>query len=85
LLDWTNPGHVGSLTEWKNKVAKPLRVGQSHDANNKQLSQARVLNIYSDICLQIENRTPIENESASEILTSTDQDVNSRSIAYENR
>ena len=42
LLDWTNPGHVGSLTEWKNKVAIPLRVGQSHDANNKQLSLARV-------------------------------------------
>ena len=42
LLDWTNPGHVGSLIEWKNKVAKPLRLGQSHDANNKQLSLARV-------------------------------------------
>jgi SNF2 family DNA or RNA helicase len=41
LLDWTNPGRVGSLTEWKNKVAKPLRIGQSHDANNKQLSAAR--------------------------------------------
>ena len=42
MLDWTNPGHVGSLTEWKNKVARPLRLGQSHDANNKQLSLARV-------------------------------------------
>ena len=42
LLDWTCPGHVGSLTEWKNKVANPLRIGQSHDANNRQLSQARV-------------------------------------------
>ena len=42
LLDWTNPGRVGSLTEWKNTVAKPLREGQSHDANNRQLSDARV-------------------------------------------
>jgi DNA excision repair protein ERCC-6-like 2 len=42
LLDWTNPGGAGSLTEWKNKVARPLREGQSHDANNKQLARARV-------------------------------------------
>jgi len=43
LLDWTNPGQVGTLSEWKNRVAKPLRLGQSHDANNKQLSLARVI------------------------------------------
>jgi DNA excision repair protein ERCC-6-like 2 len=42
LLDWTNPGQIGSLSEWKSKVAKPLRIGQSHDANNRQLSLGRV-------------------------------------------
>jgi len=42
LLDWTCPGQVGSLSDWTGKVAHPLRVGQSHDANNRQLSQARV-------------------------------------------
>ncbi|KAJ4302286.1 hypothetical protein N0V88_002429 [Collariella sp. IMI 366227] len=41
LLNWTNPGHFGTLTEWSNTITKPLTVGQSHDATLKQLSIAR--------------------------------------------
>ncbi|KAK4152915.1 switch 2 [Chaetomidium leptoderma] len=41
LLNWTNPGHFGTLAEWSNTIAKPLTVGQSHDATLKQLSIAR--------------------------------------------
>ncbi|KAL2126485.1 hypothetical protein VTI74DRAFT_827 [Chaetomium olivicolor] len=41
LLNWTNPGHFGTLAEWHNAITKPLTVGQSHDATLKQLSVAR--------------------------------------------
>ncbi|KAH7149257.1 SNF2 superfamily RAD26-like protein [Dactylonectria estremocensis] len=41
LLDWTNPGHFGTLAEWSQTVTKPLTVGQSHDATVAQLSLAR--------------------------------------------
>ncbi|KAK4113613.1 hypothetical protein N656DRAFT_778414 [Canariomyces notabilis] len=41
LLNWTNPGHFGTLAEWTQTITKPLTVGQSHDATLKQLSIAR--------------------------------------------
>jgi SNF2 family DNA or RNA helicase len=41
LLNWTNPGHFGTLAEWTSTITKPLTVGQSHDATLKQLSIAR--------------------------------------------
>lgn len=41
LLNWTNPGHFGTLAEWTNTITRPLTVGQSHDATLKQLSIAR--------------------------------------------
>ncbi|KAK5654883.1 hypothetical protein OQA88_6921 [Cercophora sp. LCS_1] len=42
LLNWTNPGQFGSLAEWNDKITKPLKIGQSHDATLQQLSLARV-------------------------------------------
>ncbi|KAL2015948.1 hypothetical protein VTK56DRAFT_4504 [Thermocarpiscus australiensis] len=41
LLNWTNPGHFGTLAEWRDTITKPLTIGQSHDATLKQLSIAR--------------------------------------------
>ncbi|KAG6032940.1 hypothetical protein E4U41_007080 [Claviceps citrina] len=41
LLDWTNPGHFGTRSEWMQTISKPLAVGQSHDATVAQLSLAR--------------------------------------------
>lgn len=41
LLDWTNPGHFGTKTEWMQTISKPLAVGQSHEATVAQLSLAR--------------------------------------------
>ncbi|KAL2162600.1 hypothetical protein VTH06DRAFT_6436 [Thermothelomyces fergusii] len=41
LLNWTNPGRFGTLSEWHNTITKPLTVGQSHDATLRQLSIAR--------------------------------------------
>lgn len=41
LLDWANPGHFGSLSEWAQAITKPLTVGQSHDATEAQLGLAR--------------------------------------------
>lgn len=42
LLNWTNPGHFGTASEWERTIAKPLKVGQSHDATLLQLKTARV-------------------------------------------
>lgn len=41
LLDWTNPGHFGTRSEWTQSITKPLTVGQSHEATFAQLSLAR--------------------------------------------
>ncbi|KFH45928.1 DNA excision repair protein ERCC-like-like protein [Hapsidospora chrysogenum ATCC 11550] len=41
LLDWTNPGHFGTMAEWNETVSRPLAVGQSHEATMAQLSLAR--------------------------------------------
>ncbi|KAH7325884.1 SNF2 superfamily RAD26-like protein [Stachybotrys elegans] len=41
LLDWTNPGHFGTVNEWSQTITKPLTVGQSHEATVAQLSLAR--------------------------------------------
>ena len=41
LLNWTNPGKVGPVSEWSSTISKPLKVGQSHDATMGQLKVAR--------------------------------------------
>lgn len=41
LLNWTNPGHFGTLREWEQSIVKPLTQGQSHEATWQQLSLAR--------------------------------------------
>lgn len=41
LLNWTNPGHFGTLREWQQSIVRPLTQGQSHEASWQQLSLAR--------------------------------------------
>jgi len=41
LLNWTNPGTFGPLSNWKSTVAVPLKLGQSHDATYAQLKKSR--------------------------------------------
>ncbi|KAK8089885.1 hypothetical protein PG997_004846 [Apiospora hydei] len=41
LLNWTNPGVLGTMSEWKHTICKPLTIGQSHDATKQQLSTGR--------------------------------------------
>ena len=41
LLNWTNPGKLGPLSTWKQAIALPLKLGQSHDATYAQLAKAR--------------------------------------------
>ncbi|KAK7969443.1 Switch 2 [Apiospora saccharicola] len=41
LLNWTNPGVLGTMGEWKRTICKPLTIGQSHDATKQQLSTGR--------------------------------------------
>ncbi len=40
-MNWTNPGRFGTASEWERTIAKPLRIGQSHDATLYQLKIAR--------------------------------------------
>ena len=42
LLDWTNKGRVGSLKEWREKVSKPLAVGQSARATEVERARGKV-------------------------------------------
>lgn len=41
LLNWCNPGGLGPLDVWNKTISKPLKLGQSHDATNRQLGTAR--------------------------------------------
>ncbi|PWY91174.1 hypothetical protein BO70DRAFT_410912 [Aspergillus heteromorphus CBS 117.55] len=41
LLNWTNPGKLGPVTDWKKSISDPLKIGQSHDATVDQLRKAR--------------------------------------------
>lgn len=41
LLNWTNPGHFGTLREWQQSIVRPLTQGQSHEATWTELSIAR--------------------------------------------
>jgi DNA excision repair protein ERCC-6-like 2 len=41
LLNWTNPGRLGPVSQWKSSVCVPLKLGQSHNASNYELARAR--------------------------------------------
>ncbi|KAG9311072.1 P-loop containing nucleoside triphosphate hydrolase protein [Chiua virens] len=47
ILDWTNPGKLGSTKQWKGYIVKPLTMGQSAHASEeertKALAVARIL------------------------------------------
>ncbi|KAI9571817.1 P-loop containing nucleoside triphosphate hydrolase protein [Boletus coccyginus] len=40
ILDWTNPGELGSMKQWKGFVVKPLTVGQSANATEEERTKA---------------------------------------------
>lgn len=41
LLNWTNPGRFGALTNWKQSISTPLKMGQAHDCTKAELATAR--------------------------------------------
>ena len=41
LLNWTNPGRLGPISTWKKSICEPLKLGQSHDATQYELANAR--------------------------------------------
>jgi SNF2 family DNA or RNA helicase len=49
LLDWTNPGALGTRKQWEGYVAQPLVRGQSRSANNEEKYQGAVRDF---CCLQ---------------------------------
>lgn len=42
ILDWTNPGELGSTKQWKGFVIKPLTIGQSANATEEERTKALV-------------------------------------------
>ncbi|KAK0463087.1 RAD26-like SNF2 family DNA-dependent ATPase [Desarmillaria tabescens] len=40
LLDWTNPGRIGTPRQWKGFVEKPLLVGQSAKASEEEIAKS---------------------------------------------
>lgn len=42
LLNWANPGKLGTRGGWHSKISDPLRKGQAHNATNHQLATARL-------------------------------------------
>ncbi len=42
MLNWTNPGAVGTKKQWESYVEKPLRVGQSKSASDEEHVKAAV-------------------------------------------
>ncbi|KAL4077447.1 P-loop containing nucleoside triphosphate hydrolase protein [Scleroderma citrinum] len=40
ILDWTNPGKLGTSKQWKGYVVKPLTIGQSTRATEEERSRA---------------------------------------------
>ena len=42
VLNWTNPGAVGTRKQWETYVEKPLRVGQSKSASDEEHVKATV-------------------------------------------
>jgi len=41
LLNWCRPGTIGTASEWDQEISRPLKLGQSHDATNRQLAKGR--------------------------------------------
>lgn len=40
ILDWTNPGRLGSQKHWKGYVVKPLTIGHSANATDEEKAKA---------------------------------------------
>ncbi|KAK7055149.1 DNA excision repair protein ERCC-6-like 2 [Favolaschia claudopus] len=41
ILDWSSPGAVGSIRQWRSFVSKPLQAGQSSKATDEELARAK--------------------------------------------
>ena len=64
LLDWSNPGRLGTEKQWKVCVARPLELGQSSTAGWKERGKAKVctnaLDEYILIAIQLVARILVE-------------------------
>ncbi|KAH7924359.1 hypothetical protein BV22DRAFT_517474 [Leucogyrophana mollusca] len=45
ILDWTNPGRLGTSKQWKGYVVKPLTMGQSASATEEERTKAHMVAI----------------------------------------
>ncbi|KAF9649557.1 hypothetical protein BDM02DRAFT_3229957 [Thelephora ganbajun] len=45
MLDWVNPGALGTLKEWTKYVSKPLTIGQSKNSKDAERIRAKVVAI----------------------------------------
>jgi SNF2 family DNA or RNA helicase len=53
ILDWTNPGRLGSSKQWTGFVARPLTIGQSAGATEDQRATALVMPSHLERLLEL--------------------------------
>jgi len=51
ILDWTNPGYLGTSRQWSKLVAKPLATGQSATATEEERAKAQVRSFFVSLKL----------------------------------
>ena len=54
ILDWTNPGYLGTSRQWLKLVVKPLTIGQSAVATEEEHAKAQVWSFF--VALKIIHR-----------------------------
>ena len=73
ILDWTNPGAVGTKKQWDGFIARPLTRGQSKSASEDERVMAIVSQSLRGIITDVdsrpaERRQDLEGQTATEAL-----------------
>lgn len=55
ILDWTNPGRLGTARQWQGFVVKPLTAGQSAGSTEEERAKAVVSLLIWPYCLSIDH------------------------------
>lgn len=91
ILDWTNPGAVGSLKQWKHYITEPLKRGQSASASEETRVKSLVCFHFSVFLVRysffvvLDRFESVEEQAVAAILFATDEGGHSRPVAQEVR
>lgn len=71
ILDWTNPGRLGTARQWQGFIVKPLTIGQSTGANEDERAKALVSTFLYSLALEpnsLDGCHNIKNQAPTKIL-----------------